>query len=179
MAQEHLVFQVTVESLARAVGPAMTLAMKDHLRALGIDYDRPLQATYPRAKWDLAFEYISEQLFPGEPLPVRHEKLGRRVLESFTQSIIGSVLIAIVRVGGPRRMIERTARNLRQANNYTELELEERKPNEFVMHFNHVSSVDFYRGMLVRALELSGAKNPNVTVETPAGERVEYLVRWD
>ena len=76
-------------------------------------------------------------------------------------------------------MLERTTRNMRQANNYTEISFEELGRGHLVMHFNRVTFPDFYRGMLLRGLELSGGKNATVVFEKFPGERVDFVVRWE
>ena len=171
--------QVTFESLARTMGTALTPEMKADLRKLGVDYDKPLLAAYPLAVWNRVLNFAAERLYPALSPAERHAEMGRRVLDSFGETIIGSVLLAMARVAGPRRMLERTARNMRQANNYTEVTLEDLGPRHVVMHFNRATFPDFYRGVILRGLELTGGKNGTVTWEKFPGDRVDLLVRWD
>ena len=175
---EPCVFQVTVESLSRALGPDLGRA-KSEMKRLGIDFDQPLLASYPLETFNRAFNYASELLYPSSAVAERHEQLGRRVLDSFGQTIIGSVLLAMTRVAGPRRMLERTTRNMRQANNYTEITLEERGPKHVVLHFNRVAFPDFYKGMMLRGLELSGGKNGAVSWARTQGDRIDITVKWE
>ena len=76
-------------------------------------------------------------------------------------------------------MLDRSARNMRQANNYTEVTLEDVAPRHVVMHFNRVTFPDFFKGLILRGLELSGGKNGTITWEKFPGDRVDLIVRWD
>jgi len=176
---EHQVFEVTFQSLQRTLGDTLTAEVKAELAKLGVDYDKPLLPAYPLEVWNRVLNFAAERLYPTLSPADRHVEMGRRVLDSFSQSIIGSVLLAMVRVAGPRRMLDRSARNMRQANNYTVVTLEDLAPRHVVMHFNRVTFPDFYKGLILRGLELSGGKNGTITWEKFPGDRVDLIVRWE
>ena len=173
------VYSVSFQALDRALDEALTPALKERFRELGVDFDFPLKKSYPLAVWAQALSMAAEVLHPQLPDPERHLALGKRILDTFGETIVGSVLLAAARVLGTRRMLDRAAHNMRQANNFTEVLFEDPAPRHVVLRFNRVSSPEFYRGLLLRGLELTRATNPTVSYERLDGEKVAYTVRWD
>lgn len=66
----------------------------------------------------------SSLLSPYAGAPERHFKLGRRMVDSCEDTMVARAVLAIIRIIGPKRALERMARNLRTTNNDTESRFE-------------------------------------------------------
>lgn len=178
-AEPRLVNASSFEALHRILGKALTPEVTRALQGLGLDYELPLHASYPFETWSRALNHVAALLYPGRPEAERHFELGRRMLDSYGETIVGRVLIAMTQVMGPQRMLQRAARNMRTANNYTVIELRPEGEKAWRAHFPTVVFPDFYRGLLLRGLEVSGAKNAKVVEQSRQGEQADFLCSWD
>ena len=87
--------------------------------------------------------------------------------------MVGTALIGLLRVLGPRRTLERTTRNIRSANNYTEATLEAVAPNHYRVRVNYVVRPGFYAGIIEQCCRAGGAKD-----ELEAAALGPALKRW-
>jgi uncharacterized protein (TIGR02265 family) len=172
------VFSSSFEALHRAAGQALTPSLRTHLKQLGLDYDQPLQSEYPFAVWSQSMNAVALALFPGESEAQRHYHLGRRMMDSYGDTIVGRMLIAMTRAIGPARTLGRAARNLRTSNNYVELEVLQEGPRQYRLRFQEVRFPDFYRGLVERGLETSGATQVKVALVAHEGSAVDLTCSW-
>jgi uncharacterized protein (TIGR02265 family) len=86
--------------------------------------------------------------------------------------------VALSRVLGPRRSLERSARDLRSSNNYLQLEVHTDAPNRHRLTFAHIGYPDFCAGAVERAVELAGARQVEVVIQRVEGEEADFLVTW-
>jgi uncharacterized protein (TIGR02265 family) len=173
----RLVFARTFEVLKAAARP-LSPALASKLKAVGVDFGRPLEASYPLPVWGQAMSLIAEELFQGGTVSTRQRQLGRKVLEAYAEGVVGRMVMGLARVLGPRRMLERSARDLRSANNYLQLEVHTDAPNRHRLIFEHIGFPDFCAGLLERAAELAGASQVQVTIHRTEGEHGEFQVTW-
>jgi uncharacterized protein (TIGR02265 family) len=174
----NLVFHQTFEALSRALGDRLDAPLKAKLKEVGVDYDAPLLPAYPLEVWAQAMTLGATALFPEIGADEQPYHLGRRFLDSYSETLVGKALLAMIRVLGPKRTLERMTRNLRSANNYTETELVPLPDGAFRLTFNRVLVPAFYRGLVQRSVEVAGAQGVDVRFEGRAGEAAAFVVRW-
>lgn len=177
---EPVLFAQTMEAVERALGPLLTEAEKDRFAALGVDVRRALDPAYPLPVWLAVNAHAASLVAPGQPSDVQQETLGRRFIDGYDQTLLGSAMLALLKVVGPRRTLERMTRNFRSGNNYTETRLEAVGPTEYRLHFNLVHQPTFYRGMLAEALRRTGARDLTVDVVSHAADGAAvFRVAWE
>lgn len=175
---EALVFGPTFEALARALGPRLTNETKERFRALGVDYTHALLPAYPYETWVKSMDLGSQLVMPNAPERERHAAMGRRMVDSYGETLVGKALLTAMRVIGPRRTLERMARNLRTANNYTETKVTEGPDGAFQLWCSRVASTAFYCGMLQRGVEVAGGKGVIVEALSQDAAGATFSIRW-
>jgi uncharacterized protein (TIGR02265 family) len=91
---------------------------------------------------------------------------------------MGSALLALLKVIGPRRMLERLTRNFRAANNFTVGTLTSLAPNHHRLHINFTARPGFYLGVIESGCQRSGAIGLSVTALETKDEGTTYDVKW-
>ena len=178
MAEAPVVFGNSVESLVRVLGPALDETVRQKFLALGIDLFKPNPA-YPYELWIQALQLAMNLLWPGVGREVATYRMGRAIFESYGQTVMGKALMALVKVLGPRRALERMSRNLRTTNNYSETRLTEVGPNRYELWVNKVAFPHYFRGLLEAGLESGGAAEVKVEVgSVSATEGVAFGLSW-
>lgn len=177
---ERVVFQPTVQSLFSRLPPqAVSPGLKAALKQVGLDLDQPLQVAYPMAMWVQILQVTSHWVFPGENADVAHRKLGQRLIEGYVETAIGSAVFAFLKLIGPRRTLDRTAKAFRNGNNFCESKLRELAPNRFEVWINEVGThPTFLAGVLQAGLTTAGARGVAVEVLQVDAEGMTYLVSW-
>ncbi len=163
MEHEPLVFSQSYESLRRLLGASLSEPLRERFKQHGVDFERLLPG-YPLSTWLRSLELTLETLFPGVPENEATYQLGRRLFDSYSETLIGKALMAMLRVLGPRRGLLRIDRNLRTMNNYSATQLRELAPSHFELDVNLVRYPHYYRGVLESGLALAGAKQLTVCV---------------
>ncbi len=175
---ELLVFSQSFEALLRALGGNLSEASKAKFRALGVNFDQRLLPGYPLDVWVAAMELGSSLLTPDGSAAERHYALGRRMVDSYGETLVGRALLAVMRVIGPRRSFERMTRNLRSTNNYTESKLEVSGDGQVTLWCSRVVSAEFYRGMFTRTLEAAGGTDARIQVMSMNASGCTFAVSW-
>lgn len=175
---ERLVFQQSFEGLIRALGDHLDEPCAQRLREVGIDPRGKLAVAYPLDVWVGSLKLAAAVLAPMATLDDGAEVVGRRFLEGYGSTLIGSALLAGVRLLGPHRMLERMTRNLRTGTNYLEARLEQTGPTRYVLTCRPVVIAGFYRGLFAAGLEMSGAHGATVGLMRSAGDAAVYDLSW-
>lgn len=179
---ERVVFDHTVEGLFfKALGPRMTPAVKDKLRAIGIDLDKKLVAAYPFDTWMQALKIAADLIAPGEPDTISMFKVGEVMIAGYQQTVMGKALLGMMRVLGPKRVLGRAQHSFRSANNYTETKLTEIDERTFDLWVNHIGTYPtFTSGLLHAGVTAAGAKNAKVEVASFDGNSgATYRITWE
>jgi uncharacterized protein (TIGR02265 family) len=179
---EKLIFAQTFEGLHRALGPRLSPATLEALRALGVDYSRPLLPAYPKNVFIAVIERLGADLFPALGRDAGVAAVGRAFMDGYGETMVGRAMLAALRMLGPRRSLERLSRSFRTANNFSETRLTARGERDFELWCNEVASPGWYFGIIARGLELAGAKDVKVVLvdyshENPADGAV-FRIRW-
>lgn len=173
-----VIFGSSVEALVRVLGPAATPEVRARFLALGIDLERPNPA-YPYETWLDALRLAMAIKWPGVPEDEATYRMGRAIFESYGHTLMGSALLQLLKVLGPRRGLERMTRNLRTTNNYSETRLTLVGPNQYRLWVNKVAFPHYFRGLLEAGLEFSAAKSLSVRIVSASPtEGVVFDLAW-
>ena len=124
MSDTPLIFNHTVQGLlSRAFPQGVPAALKQQLRGVGVELDKPLLPAYPVQTWSRCIELCAPFAFPNESPQAAWFKLGERMIDGYQETMIGRAMFASLRLLGPRRMLQRSRRSFRSGNNYTDVVL--------------------------------------------------------
>lgn len=177
---EPLIFSHTVEALFhRALRGRVSDALRAELRKLGIDLDARLLPAYPFERWLDALDLTVASLYPDlAPAEAFHE-LGKVLVESYQETMIGRALFTMLRVLPPRRVVGRMARNFRSSNNFTDVQIRDIDVCTVELDFNLVErQPSFTQGILAAGLPAVGIKGSSVTLVSFDGKRATYRLAW-
>lgn len=107
---EAVVFSTAIEGFMKSVGNRLTPELRKELAELGVNVDVP-QVAYPLEIWERALRRASEALFPAEADADRWRLMGRAFMHGYVETLVGRASFAMARLLGPRRTLERMARN--------------------------------------------------------------------
>jgi uncharacterized protein (TIGR02265 family) len=173
---EQVVFASSMEGMWRALQPPTPGEAAAFARA-GID-GKKFQAAYPLIQYTDLLDACGVGRFGHlEPLQ-RFTEVGRLFMVGYKKTLVGQALIAVLRVLGPRRMLDRMTRNFRTANNYTEVTLEPVSPTQHVLRITHVTRPGLFIGLLEKGLTYAGAKGLSVTLLEHQEKVARYEIRW-
>lgn len=175
---DKLIFSQTFEGVFRALGSRLDATVTSRLLDVGVDPAR-LRPAYPVATFLAMLRVIGEVHFPNLTPEARDEHLGRDFMEGYSQTMVGKAMLAMMRVMGPRRTLERLSRQFRTGNNFSETTLTEVDTREFELWCNQVTAVGWYRGLIERGLELAGAVHPKVELIRRDEAGATFVVKWD
>lgn len=181
--KERLMFSPTVEGLfVRAVGNRLTPAIRNEIRAVGIDLDKPLLAAYPVDQYQRAVTIVANRLYPELPPERAHFEIGKRTVYGLIETVIGKGLGAFAKMVGPRRSLLRVAITSKTSTNFNIVDAQEISPNEIeITSTNYVGRPQLMQGCMVAAAEVAGAKNAACEIVSfdSSAERLVLRVRWD
>lgn len=176
---EKLIFSQTFEGLLRVVGSRqMTPVIEEGLRARGLDVKRPLLPAYDHRVFLEVVPFLAKHLHPrlGEDPAI--VALARDFVDAFGFTLIGRALLAMIRVIGPRRTLERLTRQLRTANNFSQTRVTERSATGYDVWVNEVAMPGWYQGIFERGLELAGAHQVKVVLAERSAGAGTFRVDW-
>jgi uncharacterized protein (TIGR02265 family) len=173
---EQLVFSSSMEGMWRALQPPTPLEAAAFARA-GIT-GKSFQAAYPLVQYTDLLDACGESRF-GHLAPLeKFAEVGRLFMKGYEKTLIGQALMAVLRVLGPRRTLERMTRNFRTANNYTEVTVESFAPNHHKVRVTHVTRPGLFVGLLESGCSIAGAKGLSVTLLEHQAQVALYEVKW-
>ena len=175
---EKLVFSHSVEAFIRAVRPVLDGTFTEQLKAIGIDTTKPLLPAYPVDVLREALLVGAKRLNPSLPQAAAFVALGRRYVEGFGETLVGRALKTAIRLIGPRRTLDRLAKQFRTANNYSESKVTHAEPGKSLLWCNDVMYPDWYQGLIIGMLEVAGAKNVMVRLSRHDAEGAFFDVEW-
>jgi uncharacterized protein (TIGR02265 family) len=176
MTAEKVVFGQSMEGLYRALTPLTPQERAAFLKA-GVKGEK-FDAAYPVQSHLDILDACAASRFAHLPELERYTEVGRLYVRGFEKTLIGSALMAMLKILGPRRTLERLTRNLRTANNFSEGKLTSLSPNHHQVHVNYTVRPGFYRGILESGCTHAGAKGLTVTVLETKDFATTYDVKW-
>ncbi len=180
--QERLVFAPSVEALLiRGVGTRMTSHLRDQLRGLGIDLEKPLLPAYRSDVWQQAVDLIAQELHPGSSMGEAQRKLGESTVSGWEQTLIGKAMITLTKLYGPRRILLRFPQMSKSSNNYSSMTVKEVSPLELEMVCHPFEGwPEYVQGCICAVASMAGAKEPRVEVvrHDRATEQLVLRTTW-
>jgi len=173
---EQVVFASSMEGMWRALQPPTPGEAEAFARA-GIDGKRFLPA-YPLVQYTDLLDACGASRFGHLETLARFTEVGRLFMVGYEKTLVGQALIAVLRVLGPRRMLDRMTRNFRTANNYTEVTLEPVSPTQHVLRITHVTRPGLFIGLLEKGLTYAGAKQLSVMLLEHRDKVARFEIRW-
>ena len=180
MESEALVFASSFEGLFHAelrkrITPALALALRNE----GVVLDKPFLPAYPVAVWARALALCVEHLFPEDAPELAYRKLGRSTIEGYGQTLIGRAAMALMKVLGPARSLERATRTFASANNYTRVRLDRLGQTAFDLHINATKTPpEFDLGVVETVLLSVGAQDLSVTLQSQDATGFTMRLTW-
>jgi uncharacterized protein (TIGR02265 family) len=175
---EKLVYSHSIEGFLRAVRPVLDSALTEELRVLGIDTSRPLLPAYPVDVLRNALVVGARRMSPGAADADALVALGRRYVEGYSETMVGRALKTAIRLIGPRRTLDRLAKQFRTANNYSETTVTHHAPGRSELWCNDVTHPNWYIGLISGTIEVAGAKNVKVTLRSHDAAGAVFDVTW-
>ena len=177
---EKLIFAQTIEGLIRSLGPSkLTPQLVEGLLTRGVDPTRPLVPAYPKDVFIAVVKFLASELHPDQPLDRAVALLGRGFVDAYGQTMVGTGLLAMIRLIGPKRTLERVTREFRTGNNYSDTRLTALGETEYDLWVNEALMPGWYIGILSRGLELAGAKAVNVVLTSQGSEGGIFRITWN
>lgn len=175
---EKLAYGHSIEALLKAVRPVLDVALTKELQALGIDPTKQLLPAYSVDVMRNALALGARRLNPTLSTEQAFVALGRRYIDTYAETLVGRALLAAIRLIGPRRTLERLARQFRTANNYSETKVTHLAPGHSELWCNDVAHPHWYVGLVTRMMETAGATGVQVTLRTHDAAGAFFDVRW-
>jgi len=164
---QPLIFSHSLQGLiSRAFPSGVPSELKEKLRTVGVDLDRQLLPAYPKDTWSRCVEYGARYAFPLEPKELAWRKMGERMVDGYQETMIGRAMFSTLRLLGPRRMLQRSQKNFRSGNNYTEIRLTDVGPTVLDVWFNETDEVlrQFTLGLILAGMRSGGAEAPEAII---------------
>jgi uncharacterized protein (TIGR02265 family) len=181
MPDTPLIFNHTFQGLfSRAFSQGVPAVLKNQLRGVGVDLDKPLLPAYPVKAWSQCISLCAPVAFPNELPSVAWHKLGERMIDGYQETMIGRAMFASLRLLGPRRMLQRAKRSFRSGNNYTEVEFTDVSETEMNLWFNETDDVlrHFTAGLVLAGMRMGGAELPKVGILHTDSRGVTFRASW-
>ena len=174
----RLIFGHALEGLVRTLGPARSAQDEAALRALSLDPEA-LEVTYPLETYVSLVDYLVQSRWSQLPEAEAYAAVGRAAVLAYEDTLLGRVLLQMLRVLGPERMLYRLTKTFRSINNFTETQVRELGPRHFEVWFNVSPRPAFTRGMLEQGLTGAGARNVCGGLMAGSDGGAVFYLRWD
>jgi uncharacterized protein (TIGR02265 family) len=177
--EDRLIYAEVVEGLIQhGLRGRVSLRLRERLRQLGLDVDRPPQS-FPVVSWWKCLHVIVEETFPGVPTEEGFRRLARQHMEGYGRTLLGRATLRVLRLLGPRRMVLRLPHVLGSTDNYTSGTVVERAPGVFELVLNSSGQPAGYAESLFEAfLEVCAASEPRVKLLREGDDSSTYLIAW-
>jgi uncharacterized protein (TIGR02265 family) len=175
---EWFVYEHTVEGLFfKALRERINPSMQARLKPLGIDLDgKPKSVAY--VHWKQALTLAATELFEGTE-DERFRKLGRAVLQRYEETLMGKTVVGLMRLMGPKRILQRINSTLRSGNNYIEATLTQTGPTAYEGLINECNgNPNYIVGVIEQGLIIAGAKEAKIEAHAFDGHRAKFVISW-
>jgi uncharacterized protein (TIGR02265 family) len=165
---EHLIFSPTIEELfVKRLGPRLTPPIRDQLRGVGLDVNKPLLPAYSLPVFDAALEVVARSVFSELARAEAFRELGRLQVDAFAETLLGRASFQLLKLFSTPVFLTRLTRAWRNANNFIQTRLTESGPQTWEVWVNDVGRFpEVIQGILKAALERA-----NHRVEVEIGQR--------
>ncbi|MFT3713897.1 MAG: DUF2378 family protein [Archangium sp.] len=174
---ERVVFGHSMEGLFRALQPHTPQERAAFLKA-GVDGVKKFSAAYPLQQYVDVQNACAASRFAHLPEDERYFEIGRLFMGGYEKTLLGNAMLAMLKLIGPRRALDRLTRSMRTANNFSEGTFTSLAPNHHVITINYTLRPGFYRGILFASLERAGAKDLRISAVSTKDLVTTYDVTW-
>jgi uncharacterized protein (TIGR02265 family) len=175
-AVEKLVFSSMGDGLVRALGPDLTPALSEKLRARGFDVNKKFPPAWPLEQVTGWLELIAAELYPQLPREEALKSVGRRFIEGWQATLLGSAAAQVMKVMGPRRSLERIGRAFRTSDNFTEVSFEPLGATSALVVITGQKLPTYAQGVLEAGMAI--VTRGTVTLQKVEGEVATYRLDW-
>ena len=175
---EKLIFAQTFEGLLRSLGGKLTPQLVAGLRERGLDTSASLLPAYPLRVWIEVLSFVARQCHAGLAPDAAVAAVGRHFMDGYGETMVGRAMMAMMRLIGPRRTLERVTRQFRTGNNFSETKLTPVGATEYHLWVNEVQLAGWYVGILSRGLEMAGGREVEVELLQRDAGAGTFRVRW-
>lgn len=176
-APPRLVFGHALEGALRVLGAEPTPEDVHALARLGLTPDA-LEVFYPLETHVALIDYLVQSRWAGLPGDEGYAAAGRATLDASEATLLGRVLVQMLRALGPERMLYRLTKTFRSLNNFTDTQVRELAPRYFEVYFNVALRPGFVRGTLEQGLHCAGARGVQVEQMVGRDGGAVFYVRW-
>lgn len=161
-----VIFRHTVEALVVGVAEKKHALPRAELVKLGVYPPRDVTLDV----WDPAIRAIARALFPAATPDQQLELLGREVVRSFTEGVVGRGLLLVLRLLGRKRALLRMAENFRTADSVMNVTTLEKSPTWIQVRFGATHGLEAHMlGVMREAVSLISPKDPCTVEGAPDG----------
>jgi uncharacterized protein (TIGR02265 family) len=178
--KERLWYTPVIEAIfIKGLGARRTPQLDQMLAAEGISLGKLLPG-YPVEQVVRAMRKSLPMLYPGLDEDAALAALGASSMRGYEETLIGRAAVAVLKLVGVRRALERLHTSMRSGNNYLETTFTALSPTSAELHLSDVSGIPaFYRGLLEEGLRMVGAKNGVVKDQRADAPGHTFLVSWN
>ncbi|MDP3231421.1 MAG: DUF2378 family protein [Myxococcales bacterium] len=176
--ENWVVFAPGAEGLKAVLGKDLSPELAEKLKALGLDFSKPLQVAYPASQFEAWVALAASTLFPHEDPGQAQRLLGQRFFDGWRGTLTGAAASAFLRVIGPRRALARVGRAFRNGNNFTVTSTTFESESIALVEFLQTQDLpDFVRGVLEAGLVLMHVTG-EVDIVSRGGRQFVLRVTW-
>lgn len=177
---DHFIYAVAVEAFfLRAMAGRLDEAARARIGEAGIDLGQPLRLIYRAEVFHAAVAIAASAAFPDRSPEDGQYEAGRVHIDAFVESLPGKMMAAFARQIAPSTILEYTATFIRLGNNFTESRVRPLGRNRMDVWMNDVGHVPaWYRGILVRGLEVANVPGVDVRVASALHPSATFDVSW-
>ncbi len=177
---EQLEFSQTIDGLfLRGLDALNNPVLLAKLKAKGLDLSRPLEPAYPASLVAACLQVAAEVVYPSVPKDQALNRVGRAFFRGYTDTMMGKAMLALMKIIGPMRTLERMQRNFRTGNNYIETRFRVIGQTHAELWFNQVYGAPTYiQGILEAGAVAIEAKDMVVTFREAPESGTWFNLVW-
>lgn len=178
MAEERLIFPAQAEGLVRCLGDDLSDSLKRRFVTLDLDVDHELPPAWPARRLGEWIDAIAIELYPKLPRDEAHRLIGRRFVEGWQRTMLGSAMVPLLGIFGPKRTLERLTRAFRTGDNFSQTSVVFPTERSGVVTVRSERLPHYIVGILEAGLSLVRVKG-QVRIEEDTEERLVFRVEWE
>lgn len=165
------------ESLVRLTQPDAKL--RAEFLAAGYDVDKP-RASYPASVYVACQNAAVRHRYPGLKHPEAMRKLGRELVLTYFETLVGRVVGMGLKLAGPERAMKRVGLSFSSVLDPVDIQTEPLAPRDWRVRFRgYPLSAEATAGTCEGALRQAGAAEPRAEVERLEGlDGFDLRIRW-
>ena len=175
---QRVIFVAQAEGLLRGLGADVTGRLKQRLKAAELDPDKPFPPGWPSARLGEWLDIASDELYPELPRSEAHRLIGRRFIEGWQGTLIGSASAQFLKLLGTRRALERLTRAFRTGDNYSETSVTFPSENVALVTVKSEPLEHYTAGILDGGLAMMKVRG-TVAIERAVGGVMVFRVEWE